>query len=105
MNWTEVIGYIVSALTGIAGWWVGRRKQQNDMLASMQASINMLAGENNKLIEELVTVKKLNLELMTGQSRMQQEITSLRSENSELRREIAELNTRLSGVKTITRQK
>ena len=105
MNWTEIIGYLVSAITAVAGWWVGRSKQRNDMLKSMQASINLLAEENNKLIQELTSVKRLNLELMIGQTEMQSEIKNLRNENGELRKEIAELNSRLSGVKTITRKK
>lgn len=105
MDWTELIGYGVSALTGVAGWLAGRRKQQNDMLTSMQASITMLATENNKLLVELTSVKKLNLDLMLGQSKMQEEIKQLRSENATLREEVADLNSMLSGVKTITRTK
>lgn len=104
MDWTITIGYIVSAVTGIAGWFVGRRKQANNFLCDLQGSINMLTEENAKLLKELVAVRRENATLITNQEEMKVEIEALRRENEALRKEIGELNTRLTNVKTITRK-
>lgn len=104
MEWTAIIGYIFSAITGITGWLVGRRKQQNDFLSDLQGSINMLTEENAKLLRELIAVRKENAALMSNQEQMKIEIEGVRKENIILRAEIGELNERLSGIKTITRK-
>ena len=36
-TWATIIPYIVSVVTGVAGWLVGRRKQRNDFLSDLQA--------------------------------------------------------------------
>lgn len=104
MEWTAIIGYIFSAVTGVAGWMAGRRKQQNDFLSDLQGSINMLTEENAKLLKELIAVRRENATLMSNQEQMKVEIEALRKENEALRQEIGELNERLSGIKTITRK-
>lgn len=104
MEWTAIIGYVFSAVTGVTGWLVGRRKQQNDFLSDLQGSINMLAEENAKLLKELIAVRRENATLMSNQEQMKIEIEALRKENEALRVEIGELNERLSGIKTITRK-
>lgn len=104
MEWTTVIGYVFSALTGAVGWLVGRRKQANDFLADLQRSIDMLAEKNSKLLEELVVVRLQNIDLMSNQEAMKRKIDALKRENEELRRELGLLNEKLEGVKTITRK-
>lgn len=104
MDWTAIIGYLFSAITGLAGWLVGKRKQANDFLSDLQGSVNMLTEENAKLLKELVAVRKENAALMNNQEQMKIEIEALRKENEVLRSEISELNNRLTGIKTITRK-
>lgn len=104
MDWTAIIGYVFSAVTGVAGWLVGRRKQANDFLSDLQGSINMLTEENAKLLKELIAVRRENATLMTNQEEMKIEIEALRKENEALRQEIGELNNRLAGIRTITRK-
>lgn len=96
MDWTSFIGYVFSAVTGIAGWIAGRQKRNNDFLGDLQRSINMLAEENAKLLEELVGVRKENAELKRNQEEMKTEIVKLRQENAELQRRIDELNYNIS---------
>lgn len=75
---------------GVAGWLVKARKevhekqrQDNAFLKDMQESINLLADENRKLMEQVV---------------------ELRRENAALRAEVGELRHKLENVKTITRK-
>lgn len=104
MEWTAIIGYVFSAVTGVAGWLAGRRKQANDFLADLQGSVNMLTEENAKLLKELVAVRRENATLMSNQEQMKVEIEALRKENGVLRQEVSELSSRLAGIKTITRK-
>lgn len=90
-----IIGYVFSAVAGVVGWLVGKRKQNNDFLADLQGSVSMLTEENAKLLKELVDVRKDNMILMSNQEQMKVEIEALRRENVALREEIGELNERL----------
>lgn len=104
MDITTLIGYIFSALTGIAGWLVGRRKQQNDFITDLQSSINLLAEKNRELLDEIISLRQQNAELLSNQAEMKKEMAALRKENAGLKKEIEELNEKLSNVKTITRK-
>lgn len=105
MDITTIIGYLFSALTGLAGWMVGRKKQNNDFISELQGSINMLAEKNSELLKEIVTLREQNATLLSNQAEMKQEIASLRKENAGLKKEIEDLSERLSNVKTITTRK
>jgi regulator of replication initiation timing len=83
MDWTTLLSIVLPAITGIAGWFTGRKKQSNDFLNDLQASINMLAVKNRELMDEVI---------------------KLREENAELRIEVAELNDLLGKV-NITRKR
>ena len=81
--WVTILGYLIVPISSVASYFAGRKKANNDFLHNMQASINLLAEENKKLMKEVV---------------------ELRKENGKLRVEIEELNERLSNVKTITKK-
>lgn len=104
MDITTLIGYLFSALTGIAGWMVGRKKQQNDFISDLQSSINLLADKNRELLDEIINLRQQNAELLSNQAEMKKEIAELRKENAGLKREVEELSEKLSNVKTITRK-
>jgi hypothetical protein len=58
MNFTDLLPYLASVMTGVAGWLTGQRKQKNDFLKDLQASIDLLAKENRRLIEENLELRK-----------------------------------------------
>lgn len=89
-QFADILPYIASALTAVAGWFAGRRKQNNDFLKEMQESINVLTAKNTELVKQIVELNS--------------EIILLRRENAELRAEVELLNEKLQGVKTITRK-
>ena len=101
----DIIPYALPIITAFVGWFGGSRKKKNDFLCEMQKSIDLLSGENTKLVEkvvqlnkEVVELRKENAELLSGQER-------LRKENAGMKAEIEELNNRLANVKTITKTK
>lgn len=101
----QLFDFIVPIVTGVVGWLAGKRKRNNDFLNDLQASVNLLSEENKNLLAEVVELRKENAALLINQGIMQNEMSKLREENVVFRNEIEELNTRLTGVKTITRLK
>jgi predicted RNase H-like nuclease (RuvC/YqgF family) len=81
---------VVPAATAIVGWLAkakkdarDRKREDNEFLKNMQESINLLAEENKKLMQQVI---------------------ELRKENAVLKAKIEELNIKLENVKTITRK-
>ncbi|MCE2616105.1 MAG: hypothetical protein ACTTKN_06565 [Phocaeicola sp.] len=78
-------GFIGSFFT----WLVGRRKQDNDMLSQLQASINMLSSENRKILEENIQLRRENVDLKANQEEMIQKLSRLTKEVERLRKVIS----------------
>ncbi len=77
-------GFIGSIFT----WFVGRRKQNNDMLSQLQASINMLSSENRKILDENIQLRRENADLKANQEEMIQKLSRLTKEVERLRKVI-----------------
>ena len=105
MDWIAFITVAIAPLTALAGWMAGRRKRNNDFLHTMQESINKLATENTKLLDDIVTVKKQNVELLIQNEVMKKKLAGLEEQNAHFKQEISVLNSKLQNVKTITRTK
>jgi len=105
MDWITLTGILLAPVTAFAGWFAGRHKRKNDCLHAMQESINKLVVENSKLLEDIVTVKKQNVELLIQNEVMRKKLVALEEQNSQFKEEIMELNHKLQNVKTITRIK
>jgi uncharacterized protein YydD (DUF2326 family) len=74
---SEILPYLASAATAVGGWFFGRKKQKNDFLNDLQASIDLLAEKNRVQMEEIL--------------KLRDEIVALRKENAMLRKEVEEL--------------
>jgi len=105
MDWIAFTTVLIAPLTALAGWFAGRRKRSNDFLHQMQSSINELVAENTKLLNDIVTVKKQNVELLIQNEVMRQKLSTLEEQNISFKEEITVLNHKLENVKTITRTK
>ena len=87
-QFSDVANWLIPAVTGVAGWLAGRRKQRNDFLVEMQSSIDLLSEKNKLFVGELVQLREENLKLRG-------EVAMLREENRTLRVEIEALNKNL----------
>lgn len=81
--------YIASAITGLFGWVVGKKRQDNNFIKELQDSINLLAKDNRELREELITVRK---EYMRQSILLEQ----ISAENKLLKEQIDTLTKRLT---------
>ena len=86
MSTYEWITTLLVPVTGIVSWLAARRKRRNDAIADLQRTINMLAEDNSKVYEELVSTRK---ELNEARG----EIDILKGNQEKLMRENAELRS------------
>ena len=86
-----ILGYILTPVAGVIGWFVSAKKRKNDFLVDLQASIDLLSEKNKELVAEVVKLRT--------------EVLHLKTENAALREEVEELNKKLDNVKTITKTK
>lgn len=95
------IGLPGGFLGAIASWAVSRRTRDNDMLAKLQASINLLAEENRKILAENVQLRRENAGLKAAQEELIVEVSHLSKEIERLRkiinRQINETNNQRGG--------
>lgn len=100
----QLLAITLPVVSSAVTWIVARKKRNNDFLADLQNSIDLLSDKYNATLRELVEVKEQNSKLLISQKDMQVQMIELKRENGELKSTIDELNERLSGVKTITRK-
>ena len=52
--WMQILAFALPGgfLGSVFTWIFSRRKQNNDFLKELQSSINLLSGENKKILEE-----------------------------------------------------
>jgi hypothetical protein len=98
--WEVIITAIsTGSLTSLATWMVSRRKRNNDFLGELQNSINVLTENYTKTLNELVTVKQQNAELLIQMADLQLQIAKLKEENAKLICKINELNKLIKSTK------
>lgn len=81
-----------TAVSGVVGWFAGRRKRNNDALATMQKTIDDLAAKNAEYLAEITTLRSQvadlaadNTKLQHGQAEMQAKLDEIGKENAALR--------------------
>jgi FtsZ-binding cell division protein ZapB len=60
MTLFDIIHIITPLITLVGGWFFGRKKQKNDFIADLQASIDLLAEKNRLLMEEVIKLREEN---------------------------------------------
>ncbi|MBR4801427.1 MAG: hypothetical protein IK041_01305 [Bacteroidales bacterium] len=103
LKWIAEI--LLPVITGLAGFFAGKRKRDNDFLSDLQSSINALSKDNAELIKKTIELNKEVVSLRKENAELKEDVGALRKENAELKKEIGELKSQLDGVKTITRVK
>lgn len=83
-----ILSFLFSSIAGIAGWFVGRKKQKNDFISDLQSSIDLLADKNKSLFEE-------KLKQMEQISDLQAKIILFEKENSSLKEWVEKLENQI----------
>lgn len=58
--WMQILAFALPGgfLGSVFTWIFSRRKQNNDFLKELQSSINLLSGENKKILEENIQLRR-----------------------------------------------
>lgn len=73
-------------LGAVASWAVGRRKRNNDFLAEMQRSIDLLSEKYNQVLQENVALRREKAEWQIAQQELLAKVDRLTREVVNLRR-------------------
>jgi allophanate hydrolase subunit 2 len=83
----EIMNAVSTPLAGVVGWFFGRRKQKNDFLKDLQASIDLLAEKNRQLMEEVVKLREENAllreEVESLNRKYNQALRAIKKQNNE----------------------
>ena len=88
--WMQLLTFALPGgfLGSVFTWIFSRRKQNNDFLKELQSSINLLSGENKKILEENIQLRRENVDLKANQEEMLMRIDRLTKEVERLRKTI-----------------
>lgn len=76
----------------VASWAVGRRKRNNDFLAEMQRSIDLLSEKYNQVLQENVALRQEKAEWQVAQQELLAKVDRLTREVERLRRNLPSNN-------------
>ena len=88
--WMQLLTFALPGgfLGSVFTWIFSHRKQNNDFLKELQSSINLLSGENKKILEENIQLRRENVDLKANQEEMLVRIDRLTKEVERLRKTI-----------------
>lgn len=93
MDFSSIIGYIITPITGVVSWLAGTRSRHNSVYQELLATIATLTQQNRELHEtivglqnEVAEVRRENAELKAGQEEMTRQLNALQNENQELKK-------------------
>ncbi len=92
MDIIQLIGYIVSLITAIGGWLLGRHTHRSNAIQILMQTIENLSKQvtdyQTRIIQlqnEIIEVRKENAELKEGQRLMSKSLEEVKQENRELK--------------------
>lgn len=90
-DWTSLIGYLITPVTGLVGWFAGTRQRRNTAIQSLRDTIQQQADtikEYNdriiQLMDEVQEVRRENAELKAGQNMMMRQMEQLKDDKRKL---------------------
>ena len=88
-----LLNFLTFALPGgflgsVVTWFASRRQRNNDFLAELQKSIDLLTEKYTKVLEENIILKADNAKLLANQAVMEQKIDTLTRTVEELKNQL-----------------
>ena len=93
---TIITDCLVPIITAAAGWLAGKRKRQGDALKNMQESIEMLTGNNKRLLDDLAKVNDEVIALRRENAELKLSVDHLCRENTQLKTEVQDLRKQMT---------
>ena len=95
---TIITDCLVPIITAAAGWLAGKRKRQGDALKNMQESIEMLTGNNKRLLDDLAKVNDEVIALRRENAELKLSVDHLCRENTQLKTEVQDLRKQITNA-------
>ena len=97
---TEAIAFALPSgfLGAVVSWAVGRRKRNNDFLAEMQRSIDLLSEKYNQVLQENVSLRQEKADWQVSQRLLNAKVDRLTREVEKLRKN---LNIEPNGMRSL----
>jgi predicted RNase H-like nuclease (RuvC/YqgF family) len=92
----QILGYLLTPITGVVGWLAGKRARNNDMLNRMQETIDMVVDKNSKLIEQMTELREENSQLKLHLMVVRKENAELKDGQEELKRQLVAFEKRFN---------
>ena len=89
---------LVPTFTAVVGWLAGKRKRQGDALKNMQESIEMLTGNNKRLLDDLAKVNDEVIALRRENAELKLSVDHLCRENTQLKTEVQDLRKQITNA-------
>ena len=89
---------LVPSVTAVVGWLAGKRKRQGDALKNMQESIEMLTGNNKRLLDDLAKVNDEVIALRRENAELKLSVDHLCRENTQLKTEVQDLRKQITNA-------
>ena len=89
---------LVPTITAVVGWLAGKRKRQGDALKNMQESIEMLTGNNKRLLDDLAKVNDEVIALRRENAELKLSVDHLCRENTQLKTEVQDLRKQITNA-------
>lgn len=93
-----LVDVLLPVLTAAAGYLTGRRKKDNDFLADLQRSIDLLSEKNTELVKQVITLEGEVVGLRHENGELRNEVEALRKQNKRLSDEVGKLRKQLSDI-------
>ena len=95
---TIITDCLVPTVTAVVGWLAGKRKRQGDALKNMQESIEMLTGNNKRLLDDLAKVNDEVIALRRENAELKLSVDHLCRENTQLKTEVQDLRKQITNA-------
>ncbi|WP_018359336.1 hypothetical protein [Porphyromonas levii] len=92
MDWQFITGTVLGLIGTPIAWLAGRKKANNDFLADLQSSIDLLSERNKDLLAEVVELRVENSTLQANQETLMQQLDALKEESEAMRELLKSMN-------------
>lgn len=85
MDYTQLIGYIVSVVGTFGGWLLGRHLRKSDAIKTLMKTIEELSSQVSAYQSRIIGMQAELIEVRRQNTELQNEINEVRKENAELK--------------------
>ncbi len=99
MDYTQLIGYIVSLITLVGGWIIGRFTRKSSAIETLMATIDGLSKQVSGYQARIIDLQNEIIAVRAENAELQKEISEVRRENADLKEGQAVMTKKIDDLK------